>query len=151
MSSREVSKDRQRLRRFLSCLPASKPDFSTPSSVSFSGESPFLSFSTLASQSRLPFLSWQNHLLIRVDRRLDVQAASSRFSCLLHEADRRQTLVVSLLPSLPFFRLVPHEKQTQLSRVQPIGATSALSFITDFLSFSPRNPSTPRDRLFPPN
>ena len=31
-SSREVSRDRQRLRRFLSCLPASKPDFSTPSS-----------------------------------------------------------------------------------------------------------------------
>ncbi len=27
-----VSRDRQRLRRFLSCLPASKPDFSTPSS-----------------------------------------------------------------------------------------------------------------------
>ena len=26
-----VSRDRQRLRRFLSCLPASKPDFSTPS------------------------------------------------------------------------------------------------------------------------
>ena len=32
VSSREVSKDRQRLRRFLSCLPSSKPDFSTPSS-----------------------------------------------------------------------------------------------------------------------
>ena len=28
---------------------------------------------------------------MKVDRRLDVQAASSRFSCLLHEADRRQT------------------------------------------------------------
>ena len=45
-------------------------------SVSFSVESPFLYFSTLASQSRLPSLSRQNHLLIRVDRRLDVQAAS---------------------------------------------------------------------------
>ena len=45
-------------------------------SISFSVESPFLSFSTLASQSRLPSLSQQNHLLIRVDRRLDVQAAS---------------------------------------------------------------------------
>ena len=28
---------------------------------------------------------------MKVDRPLDVQAASSRFSCLLHEADRRQT------------------------------------------------------------
>ena len=30
-------------------------------------------------------------LLMKVDRPLDVHAASSRFSCLLHEADRRQT------------------------------------------------------------
>ncbi len=36
-------------------------------SVSLSVESPFLSFSTLASQSRLPSLSRQNHLLPRVD------------------------------------------------------------------------------------
>ena len=32
-----------------------------------------------------------------------------------------------MCPFLPFFRLVPHEKQTQLSRVQPIGATSVLT------------------------
>jgi len=55
-----VSRDRQRLRRLLSCLPASKPDFRFILSVPLSVESPFLSFSTLASQSRLPSLSRQN-------------------------------------------------------------------------------------------
>ena len=59
-------------------------------SVSFCAESPFLSFSTLASQSRPPSLSWQNHLLIRVDRRFDVQAASPT-------APKRQPL---LLPKM---------------------------------------------------
>ena len=72
-----------------------------------------------------------------VDRRFDVQAASltfARFEAPAHPADRDSTLVVSLLPSLPFFRLVPHEKQTQLSRVQPpIGATTALTVSPQFL------------------
>ena len=80
VSSREVSKDRQRLRRFLSCLPALKPNFSTPS----------LLRSLASSQSRLPFLSRQNHL-------------------------------------------------------------RPLSFTTDFLSFLPRNPSTPRKPTVRPN
>ena len=38
-----MSRDRQRLRRFLSCLPASKPDLSTPSSQFLSAQNqPFL-------------------------------------------------------------------------------------------------------------
>ena len=79
-----MSRDRQRFRRLLSCLPASKPDFRFVLSVPLSVESPFLSrpmadstlrlsvlsrpihhclsfsFSTLASQSRLPSLSRPN-------------------------------------------------------------------------------------------
>ena len=44
VSSREVSKDRQTLRRLLSCLPASKPDSRFVLSVPLSVESPFLPF-----------------------------------------------------------------------------------------------------------
>ena len=43
-----VSRDRQRLRRLLSCLPASKPDFRFVLSVPLSVESPFLSSLTFA-------------------------------------------------------------------------------------------------------
>ena len=62
MSSHEVSKDRQRLRRFLSCLPASKPDFSTPCSQ---------------------FLSLQNHLFfpfLRSPLKADCRFSHSRIT-----------------------------------------------------------------------
>ncbi len=43
-----VSRDRQKLRRLLSCLPASKPDFRFVLSVPLSVESPFLSLESIA-------------------------------------------------------------------------------------------------------
>ena len=142
---------------------------------------------------------------MKVDRRLDVQAASSRFSCLLHEEDRRQTqpsptqqittptsrfsvppflsrpmadstLRFSFSPdrfTLPFLCSLASKpdcssirsrldtrrfsvafpaflsarssrKQTQPSRVQPIGATLALTVSPPFPGArSPQSPLAP--------